>query len=153
MAQTTCCTPEEERQLLAKCQEAKIHSYSPYSKFPVGAALLTKQGHIFTGCNVETAAYPMCTCAEVTAIVKAVSEGHKDFKAIAVTSNITDTFISPCGSCRQKMAEFSLDMTVYMVKADGTFQTSTVAELLPLAFTSEVLIKENARNKGPTSAN
>lgn len=135
MSRKTNCTPEEEKTLLAKCQEAKEKSYCPYSHFPVGAALLTKQGHILTGCNVENAAYPLCTCAERTVIAKAVSEGHRDFKAIAISSNLADSFISPCGSCRQVMAEFSLDMTVYLTKPDGTFQTMTVDELLPLAFT------------------
>ncbi|KAL8578294.1 hypothetical protein ACOMHN_005685 [Nucella lapillus] len=131
--------PEEEKRLLTKCLEAKQNAYCPYSKFPVGAALLTTQGHILTGCNVENAAYPLCTCAERIVITKAVSEGHKDFKAIAISSNMADSFISPCGSCRQIMAEFSLKMTVYLMKPDGTFQTMTVGELLPLAFTLATL--------------
>ncbi|XP_076472491.1 cytidine deaminase-like [Babylonia areolata] len=134
MSHKTNCTPEEEKTLLAKCQEAKSLAYCRYSHFHVGAALMTKQGLIFTGCNVENAAYPLCTCAERTAITKAVSEGHREFKAIAISSDLEESFISPCGPCRQMMAEFSLDMTVYLTKPDGTFKAMTVDELLPFAF-------------------
>ncbi|KAK7093343.1 hypothetical protein V1264_007116 [Littorina saxatilis] len=152
MSHKTNCSKEEEALLLEKCQEAKRHSYSPYSHFPVGAALLTKEGKLYTGCNVENAAYPTSLCAERTAIVKAVSEGHREFKAIAISSNLSDSFISPCGGCRQVMAEFSLDMTVYMTKADGSFLTRTVDELLPFAFTP-VRMKENRLDDASTCPN
>ncbi|XP_011825719.1 PREDICTED: cytidine deaminase isoform X4 [Mandrillus leucophaeus] len=101
------CTlqPECVQQLLVCSQEAKKSAYCPYSHFPVGAALLTQEGRIFKGCNIENACYPLGICAERTAIQKAVSEGYKDFKAIAIASDMQDDFISPCGACRQVMRE------------------------------------------------
>ncbi|KAF7466592.1 cytidine deaminase isoform X2 [Marmota monax] len=101
------CTlePEHLQRLLLSSQEAKKSAYCPYSRFPVGAALLTRDGRIFSGCNVENAVYPLGNCAERTAIQKAISEGHKEFKAIVISSNLQDDFISPCGACRQVMRE------------------------------------------------
>ncbi|XP_004705438.1 cytidine deaminase [Echinops telfairi] len=97
--------PEHVQRLLHSCLEAKKSAYCPYSRFPVGAALLTGDGRIFSGCNVENACYPLGICAERTAIQKAISEGYKDFKAIAIASDLQDEFISPCGACRQVMRE------------------------------------------------
>ncbi|KAG3282318.1 cytidine deaminase isoform X2 [Ictidomys tridecemlineatus] len=104
------CTlePEHLQRLLLSSQEAKKSAYCPYSRFPVGAALLTRDGRIFSGCNVENAVYPLGNCAERNAIQKAISEGHKDFKAIVISSNLQDDFISPCGACRQVMREETL---------------------------------------------
>ncbi|XP_047385348.1 cytidine deaminase isoform X1 [Sciurus carolinensis] len=99
--------PEHVQRLLLSSREAKKSAYCPYSRFPVGAALLTRDGRIFSGCNVENASYTLGICAERTAIQKAISEGHKDFKAIAISSNLQDDFISPCGACRQVMRELS----------------------------------------------
>ncbi|XP_015454299.1 cytidine deaminase [Pteropus alecto] len=99
--------PEQVQQLLLSSQEAKKFAYCPYSHFPVGAAVLTRSGRIFSGCNIENACYPLGICAERTAIQKAVSEGHKDFSAIAIASDLQDDFISPCGACRQVMREVS----------------------------------------------
>jgi cytidine deaminase len=105
----------------------------------VGAALRTRSGRIFTGCNVENAAYPHVMCAERVAIFKAVSEGEKEFEVLAV---VTSNGGSPCGGCRQVMAEFSLDMTVLIADGDGRLvQETTVAELLPGAFTPKDLPK------------
>ncbi|XP_070206800.1 cytidine deaminase-like isoform X2 [Littorina saxatilis] len=123
MSHKTNCSKEEEALLLEKCQEAKRHSYSPYSHFPVGAALLTKQGKLYTGCNVENAASPACACAERITIVKAVSEGHKEFKAIAISSNLSDSFISPCGGCRQVMAELSRIKVFERTQKNGDIST------------------------------
>ncbi|KAI4894364.1 hypothetical protein NFI96_022191 [Prochilodus magdalenae] len=139
--------------LISKSQEAKAFSYSPYSKFRVGAALLTTDGTIFTGCNVENACNALGICAERTAISKAVSEGHTAFKAIAVASDMKDQYISPCGGCRQVMREpsilscnlsgthrvclflqFGLKWDVYSSKPDGSFLKMTVEELLPKSF-------------------
>jgi cytidine deaminase len=112
---------------------ARQFSYSPYSHYPVGAALLTSSGKLYTGTNIENAAFPLCNCAERTAIFKAVSEGEKDFRAIAV---VTANAGSPCGSCRQVMAEFGLEMLVLIADADGRVHRETsVAGLLPEAFT------------------
>uniref|UniRef100_G1PFK9 Cytidine deaminase n=2 Tax=Myotis TaxID=9434 RepID=G1PFK9_MYOLU len=132
----------EDIQLLVLCsQEAKKSAYCPYSHFPVGAALLTRDGKIFLGCNVENACYPLGICAERTAIQKAISEGYQDFRAIAVAADVQDDFISPCGACRQVMREFGSNWDVYLTKPDGTYVLRTVQELLPASFGPEDLQK------------
>lgn len=109
-------------------------AYVPYSKFPVGAALLTKEEEIFTGCNIENASYPLSNCAERTAIFKAVSEGKMEFETLVVTGD-TEEPISPCGACRQVLAEFcEPDMPVILTNKKGDTLTTTVSELLPGAF-------------------
>ena len=118
--------------------KAKEHSHSPYSKFRVGAALLTETGEIIDGCNVENASYGLSICAERTALVKAVSMGFKKFPAIAVTADLNQ-FLSPCGACRQFIAEFGLDCDVYLVKSDLSYKKIGISELLPLPFTSSKL--------------
>ncbi|KAK1340413.1 hypothetical protein QTO34_018982 [Cnephaeus nilssonii] len=133
--------PEDIQRLLLCSQEAKKSAYCPYSHFPVGAALLTWDGKIFSGCNVENACYPLGICAERTAIQKAISEGYKDFRAIAIASDLQDDFISPCGACRQVMREFGSNWAVYMTKPDGTYVVRTVQELLPASFGPEDLQK------------
>jgi cytidine deaminase len=119
--------------LIDLANEARRRASAPYSNYPVGAALRTRSGRIFTGCNVESAAYPTSMCAERVAIFKAVSEGEKEFDVIAV---VTPNGGAPCGGCRQVMAEFGVDTLVLV--ADGTgrlVQETTVAGLLPEAFT------------------
>ena len=113
-------------------------AYAPYSKYKVGAALLTSDGKIFTGCNVENAAYGEAICAERTAVVKAVSEGHQNFVGIAVA---TENGASPCGSCRQVMNEFGQNLNVILV--DGKNQTTefTLKDLLPNSFSPKDLKK------------
>ncbi|XP_012892877.1 PREDICTED: LOW QUALITY PROTEIN: cytidine deaminase-like, partial [Dipodomys ordii] len=134
--------PEHVQRLLLSSREAKKSAYCPYSHFPVGAALLTRDGRVFSGCNIENACYPLSLCAERTAIQKAISEGHKDFRAIAISSDLQDDFISPCGGCRQVMREFGSDWAVYMTKPDGTYVVvRTVQELLPASFGPEDLQK------------
>lgn len=133
--------PQHVQRLLLSCQEAKKSAYCPYSRFPVGAALLTGDGRIFSGCNIENACYPLSVCAERTAIQKAISEGYKEFRAIAIASDLQDDFISPCGACRQVMREFGTDWAVYMTKLDGTYVVRTVRELLPESFGPEDLQK------------
>ncbi|MBR6089019.1 MAG: cytidine deaminase [Anaerolineaceae bacterium] len=119
--------------------EMRSRSYIPYSHYAVGAALLTRSGSIYTGCNIENAAYPVTICAERTAIFKAVSEGEKDFEAIAISTADGNGY--PCGSCRQVMAEFALDMTVMLADAEGKITVeSSVSELLPGAFTPKNLL-------------
>ena len=109
-------------------------SYCPYSKFPVGAALLCADGSVYTGCNVENAAYGSTICAERTALVKAVSEGHRDdFVTLAVVGNSTD-YCWPCGSCRQMLWEFAPDLTLLVARGDGDFVKLPLAELLPHGF-------------------
>lgn len=131
---------ETQEKLIQKAVEAMREAYAPYSEYAVGAAVLTDTGEIYDGINIENAVYPLTICAERVAIFKAVSEGERSFKAIAVA---TRNGGSPCGSCRQVMAEFGLDTIVLIADADGTLvNTATVAELLPLAF-SEADIKKS----------
>ncbi|XP_078286946.1 cytidine deaminase-like [Rhinoraja longicauda] len=127
-------TSEETKKLIRKSHEAKAFAYCPYSKFPVGAALLTEDGKIFTGCNVENSTLTVGICAERVAIYKAVSEGCTKFKSIAVASDRKDHFITPCGSCRQVMSEFGTKWEVHMTKTDMSHKTMTVEELLPMSF-------------------
>ena len=109
-------------------------AYAPYSQFPVGAALLCKDGTVFTGCNVENAAYGSSICAERTALLKAVSEGHRDdWQAIAIAGRGED-YCWPCGSCRQMLYEFAPDLKILVARGDGTFVTTTLAELMPRGF-------------------
>src|SRR3990172_5236672 len=124
---------QEQQSLIKLANEARQHAYAPYSKYKVGAALRTKSGRVFTGVNVENAAYPTTICAERTAVFKAVSEGVREFEAIAV---VTDNGGSPCGSCRQVLAEFGLDTVVLIANGEGKLvQETTVRDLLPGAFT------------------
>jgi cytidine deaminase len=123
---------EDYKQLIELANEARRRAYAPYSNYPVGAALRTKSGRVYTGVNIENAAYPTGICAERVAIFKAVSEGERDFDVIAV---VTDNGGSPCGACRQVLSEFGSD-TVILI-ADGNsrlLHETTVRELLPEAF-------------------
>jgi cytidine deaminase len=131
-------TDKERRALIDLANEARRRAYTPYSNYPVGAALRTKSGRIFTGCNVENAAYPTGMCAERIAIFKAISEGEREFEVIAV---VTSNGGSPCGGCRQVMAEFGLDTIVLIGDGEGRLiQETTVAGLLPGAFTPKDLL-------------
>jgi cytidine deaminase len=132
-------TIEEKQSLIDLANAARQHAYAPYSNYPVGAALRTKTGRIYTGVNVENAAYPHTMCAERVAIFKAISNGEKEFEVISV---VTDNGGSPCGGCRQVMAEFALDMIVLMADGNGKLiKETTVSELLPEAFTPNHLNK------------
>jgi cytidine deaminase len=123
----------EQRALIDLAAEAQRRAYAPYSNYQVGAAVRTKSGRIFTGCNVENAAYPHAMCAERVAIFKAVSEGEREFDVIVV---VTPNGGSPCGGCRQVMAEFGLDTLVLIADGEGRLvNETTVNDLLPLAFT------------------
>lgn len=129
----------EKEQLLKKSIEARSNAYVPYSKFPVGAALLTTDGKVYTGCNIENAGYSMTNCAERTAVFKAVSEGDTTFAALAVSAD-TSGPVAPCGACRQVLAEFCApDMPVYLTNLKGDVQETTIGELLPGAFSTEDL--------------
>jgi len=124
--------------LIEVALQAREKAYTPYSKFKVGAALLTGDGHIFTGCNVENASYGLTCCAERTAVFKAVSEGHREFDAIAVVADVPK-LCSPCGACRQVLSEFGGDIKVHMGNVKGEYVTTTVNELLPGYFNAEDL--------------
>lgn len=123
-----------DRELLNMAMEAAEKSYSPYSRFRVGAALECKGGRVFTGCNVENAALGSSMCAERVAMFKAISEGVTDFLRLAVYGESKD-YCMPCGSCRQVMAEFSDDMELLCAKAGGAYVSYRLSELLPHAFT------------------
>lgn len=124
--------------LLNAAAAARERAYAPYSKFRVGAAILTKEGRYYTGCNVENVSYGLTCCAERVALFKAVSNGERDFEAIAITAG-TDDYCAPCGACRQVLAEFGAKIKVFMANGQGDYQVQTVAELLPAAFDRETL--------------
>lgn len=120
--------------LIDRAKAAREHAYAPYSHFPVGAALLGKSGRVYTGCNVENASYPAGICAERCAIAKAVSEGERDFLAIAVVADTAGP-CAPCGMCRQVLAEFGHDLQVVMANLEGDVRILTASQCLPGAFT------------------
>ncbi|MCM3692385.1 cytidine deaminase [Neobacillus niacini] len=125
--------------LIEESKKAREKAYVPYSNFQVGAALLTTDGKVYHGCNIENAAYSMCNCAERTALFKAYSEGDRDFKMLAVVAD-TDRPCSPCGACRQVISELCpSDMKVVLTNLKGDILELTVAELLPGAFSPEDL--------------
>ncbi|MBV6445009.1 MAG: cytidine deaminase [Ignavibacteriales bacterium] len=126
-------------ELAQKAREAQLGSYSPYSKFRVGAALLTGDGEVVLGSNVENASYGLTICAERTAFVKAVSAGKKKFKAIAVVGDMDD-FCTPCGACRQFMAEFcGNDFEIVLINSKNEIKVFSMDELLPHSFGGEQL--------------
>jgi len=122
-------TPEE---LIDLAKQVRKKAYAPYSHYKVGAALLGKSGKIYTGCNVENASYGHTVCAERTAVVKAVSEGEREFEAVAV---VTKNGGSPCGACRQVLSEFSPELIIYIADKNGEYRTTTLKQLLPDSFT------------------
>jgi cytidine deaminase len=128
--------------LIEESKKAREKAYVPYSKFGVGAALLTTDGKVYHGCNIENAAYSMCNCAERTALFSAYAEGDRDFKMLAVVAD-TDRPCSPCGACRQVISELCpKDMKVVLTNLKGDIKEITVAELLPGAFSPEDLHAE-----------
>ena len=131
----------KDMQLLALAKQAREQAYAPYSGVTVGAALETLAGKVYLGCNIENAAYGPTNCAERTAFFKAVSEGERQFRAIAVVGGkdgAPEGFFPPCGVCRQVMREFCAgDFLIYLQGPDGTVKTMTLAELLPQSFGPE----------------
>ncbi|MBF4694923.1 cytidine deaminase [Fusibacter ferrireducens] len=119
--------------LVEKAYDAMTYAYVPYSKFKVGAALLTKSGKVFTGCNVESASLGATNCAERTAVYKAISEGYREFEAIAIVSSGRD-FTYPCGICRQVLVEFGKDIDIIVAK-DYDYEVYKIDDLLPRSFT------------------
>lgn len=128
----------DNKELVKLAIEARKKSYSPYSNFKVGAAILTKSGKVFTGCNIESAAYSPTSCAERTAIVKSVSEGYLDIDKIAVVGS-EEKISYPCGVCRQFLREFGNDITVICAKNEDEFYVYKLDELLPNSFGPEDL--------------
>ncbi|MFD2045830.1 cytidine deaminase [Ornithinibacillus salinisoli] len=120
--------------LIDEAKKIREKAYVPYSKFPVGAALLTKSGKLYTGCNIENAAYPVTCCAERVAIFKAIADGEKDFEEMAVVAN-TERPVPPCGSCRQVMSEFfNSDMMIHLTNLHDDVKSVKMKDLLPFSF-------------------
>lgn len=127
-----------KKELIEAALDVRTRAYAPYSKFKVGAALRTKSGKIYTGCNVESASYGLTVCAERVAIWKAVSEGEKEFTEIAVVAD-TQELTPPCGVCRQIIWEFCGDVPVIFANLKGDSEVVTMKELLPRAFDTKFL--------------
>ena len=127
--------------IISKALEARENAYVPYSNFKVGAAVITEDGSVYTGCNIENASYGATNCAERTAIFKAVSEGHKRIKAIAVVGD-TKNYTYPCGICRQVIEEFAEEnIKILVVKNESDYLVKTLEEILPGAFSKKDLGK------------
>jgi cytidine deaminase len=120
-----------DQTLISAARQARQNAYAPYSGFAVGAALRTRSGRVFTGCNVENASYGLTICAERVAVVKAISEGECDIEVIAVVSR---GGVTPCGACRQVLAEFNSDLRVILADLEGNGREFRLSELLPEAF-------------------
>ena len=135
---------DKMQELVKLALQMREYSYAPYSHFRVGAALLTQEGEIYTGCNIENSAFTPTNCAERTAFFKAVSEGRKEFEAIAICGgkeSVIEGLFPPCGVCRQVMREFcGDDFLVYLAAKDG-IETYTLKELLPVSFRPEMVEK------------
>ena len=126
-----------DAELMEVAQAYRLRAYAPYSHFKVGAAVLTRAGHVYGGCNIENASYPVACCAERTAIFKAGSEGERDIEALAVFAD-TDGPCAPCGMCRQAISEFHIPR-ILMGNLKGEVREVTLAELLPFAFSESDL--------------
>ena len=131
----------DRNELISKAKEARKLSYSPYSNFAVGAALLTKDGKVFLGANIENSSYPLCMCAERNALYNAMMDGYKkeDFVALAISAD-TDEPCSPCGACRQVISElFPRDGVIVLANLKGDVKETNIDELLPFAFSGDDL--------------
>ena len=140
--------PATARDLLDRARQVRENAYAPYSRFPVGAALLATDGRVFTGCNVENASYGLANCAERVAIGKAVSEGAREFTAIAVIGPENAQPCAPCGACRQVLYEFGPELPVLVPATGGDgYRVQAMGELLPGAFGPARLV-ESQRARG-----
>ncbi len=133
-------TRRSDQALIRAARDAREHAHAPYSGYAVGAAVRTRSGRIFTGCNIENASFGATVCAERVALWKAVSEGERDFDALAV---VTLNGGSPCGLCRQVMAEFAPEMRIIIADLQGNFRETTVEDLLPDRFRPEDIVTED----------
>lgn len=129
---------QREQELVEMARNYRNRAYAPYSGFRVGAAVLTADGLIFGGCNIENASFGATNCAERTAIFKSVSEGHQNIFAVAIAGD-GDEYLYPCGICRQVMVEFGEDILVLLINGQGSIRRASVAELLPHSFTKNDL--------------
>ncbi len=125
------------KDLIRAAEKAKKNSYSPYSKLRVGAAVLTKSGKLFTGCNIENSSYSLTICAERTAIFKAVSEGYREFKAISIVSDLKE-YIPPCGACRQVLFDLAGNVDVILLNGKKEIKISKLSSYLPMPFNNSI---------------
>jgi cytidine deaminase len=134
-----CVTESQIKELLLRANEVRKNAYAPYSRFHVGASVLTSSGKVYQGCNVENASYGLCICAERNAIAAAVAAGERDFVALAVVGGDGEKPVTPCGACRQVMVEFAPELIVAMAGGAGIEKplVKTAAELLPHYFIFE----------------
>ncbi len=133
-----------DRELIKLAMEAKENAYVPYSKFKVGAALITEDGSVYIGCNIENASYSPTICAERTAIAKAVSDGHRKITKIAIVGDSHYTY--PCGVCRQVIREFGKDSEIIIANNEEDYKKYNLNDLLPNSFGPENLIKEEEKD-------
>lgn len=134
------------RTLSKRALAARRFSYSPYSRFRVGAAVLTSEGKVFTGCNIENSSYGLTICAERNAIFKAISEGHKKFTALAIASD-ENGFTPPCGACRQVIIDLAGNIDIVLTKKNGEIDVLKMNDLLPHAFTKKNLDRLKPRRQ------
>jgi cytidine deaminase len=132
----------KETELIKKAKNARLKAYAPYSKFKVGAALLTKSGKVYTGANVENSTFGLTVCAERVAVFKAVTKGDKDFVKIAIVADKNPP-ITPCGACRQVLSEFAKDLEIICANLKGKVERYSLKELLPEAFEKPSTDDEN----------
>jgi cytidine deaminase len=135
---------ESENDLIAIATEARLRSVAPFSNFKVGAALRTKEGKVFIGCNVESASYGLTVCAERVAIWKALSEGERDFTDLVIVAD-TEQLTPPCGTCRQIIWEFAKRATIVLANLQGQQEEVDIAHLLPKAFDARFLKEASTR--------
>lgn len=136
--------PPLQQKLIKAARLARRRAHAPYSKFRVGAALLGKSGRVFSGCNIESSSYSLTICAERTALFKAISEGEKKFKAIAIVADDKD-FTPPCGACRQVLFDLAGNIDIIMVNSEGRIAIAKLDELLPFAFDDKHLSRSKRR--------
>ena len=134
----------EKRQLIEVALLAKENAYAPYSRFRVGAAMLTEDGTVFAGCNVENSSYSLTICAERNALFKAVCEGHTKFSAIAIVSDDAK-LLPPCGACRQVLSEFAPDLTIILTTVHGDVKITSLDKLFPMPADLKKLGKRRAK--------
>lgn len=140
-------TPEQEERLVRAAWAARENAYAPYSRFRVGAAVMAEDGAVFTGCNVENASYGMTLCAERVAVARAVAEGHRQIVAVAVVAD-SSSVTTPCGACRQVLAEFAGPGAVVVADSGRARRRFTLGELLPEAFSGSQLPRTLAGGRG-----
>jgi len=137
-------TKKEREELIRRAANAKARAYAPYSQFRVGAALLTKEGEVFEGCNVENSSYSLTICAERNAVFQAVMAGKTSFRSIAISSD-EHTFLPPCGACRQVLSEFSPSMEIILTNGEGKMKVVSLEDLHPMPADLKMLARSGGR--------